>query len=296
MAKFGIQLNLRIMKAPNIVPISTPLEHGEYTTRLYEGVKKRGLRSNYEDVIVLAPGWLGRGTLHFAASALARKGHDVAVVSHGRRSIFHPNLDRQRNVHYTSRAASRATGKRGVILVGHSNGNQDIHHAAEEALVTQAEHPEDPDMYVIRAIGSLAGAGLSGRHINMREMHREVFGSAREFIGHPIEELDVVGRSMANFCAHPVLAVVEGVGASRCDVRNQAKIAITQGSLRSYHEFYLNGDGVIPKPQHRNDYHSLSGHHLTPLVNGEIMETVGELMYSDNQPQNLQLARTLNAA
>jgi pimeloyl-ACP methyl ester carboxylesterase len=279
------------MKAPEVVPISIPLNKGEYKTRLYKAEHRRGVSSDFDEVIVLAPGWLGSGTLHFAASALARQGHDVAVVSHGRTSLFSHNQDRSKHVHFAARAATQATHKRGVIMIGHSNGNQDVHHAAEAALKHQAEHPNDNSLYRIKAIGSVAGAGLSGRHINMPELRQEVFGFVREFVNHPRTELDIVARSLVNFCAHPVLSVAEGFGASRCDVRQQASTVINTNSLRSYVETYLDNDTVIPLPEDRADYTILPGTHITPIICEDTVVHIAEQLYTGNSPTTLQLAR-----
>lgn len=275
---------------PDIETLRLPLAKGGYRTKLYRGERQAGMLSDFEDVIVLAPGLLGSGTLHFAASALARRGHDVAVVSHDRTSLLHPNKDRSQHVHFTARAASQATGKRGVILIGHSNGNQDVHHAATEAIKRQTEQPDDSKLYQVRAIGSLAGAGLSGRRIYGQELYRETVGLVHELWDHPVEELDVVARSAANFVRHPVLAFVESVGAMHCDVRANASGVINAVPIRAYVETYLESDGVIPRPEDRHDYELRPGSHLTPVVCGDTITAVAEELYETNEPHGLQIA------
>lgn len=279
-------------RAPEVVPISTPQGGGRYETRLY----RRAHKSDYDDIIVLAPGWLGSGTLHFAASSLARQGHDVAVVSHGRTSIFRHNQDRSKHVHFTARAAMEATGKRGVVLVGHSNGNQDVHHAAAEALRRQTENPEDKKLYIVRAIGSMAGAGLSGHHINLREAGKQMVGGLKEFMRHPKNELDVVMRSVANGWSHPVLSLAEGMAASTCDVRPEASHVINTSPLRSYVEAYFDEDGVIPTPDDRTDYLMMHGSHLTPVICADTVTEIAEQLYNDNHPSQLQIAQYRPAA
>lgn len=279
------------MKAPEARSISAAHAKGLYTTKLYEGARKHGLRSDFDEVVILAPGWLGTGTLHFAARALARKGHDVAVVSHPNTSLFHPNKDRSKDVHFAARAASQATGKKGVILIGHSNGNQDIHHAAAEGLRRQQERPEDKSLYRINAIGAMAGAGLSGHRVNLAQLHLEAVGVAKEFVGHPIEEIDVVARSVANFCRHPGLALVEGFGAYCCDVRPEAGKVLNGSDLRSYKELYLDKDKVIKQPEGRADFAVEPGSHLTAIITSEPVTRMAESLYEDNAPTSLQLAR-----
>lgn len=276
---------------PEIVQLRMPHQKGEYRTVMYNGARPHGLPSDFDEVLVLAPGWLGSGTLHYAASRLAEAGHDVAVVSHDQTSLIHPNKDRSKHVHFTAKAAAQATGKQRVILLGHSNGSQDVHHAAAEALRRQTAEPRTLGSYQITAIGALAGAGLSGTSIRLQELYREGKGAAEALREHPVEELHVVGRSIANLLRHPFLSVIEGVAASQCDVRDEAHTVIRSGSLRAYREEYFDGDGVIPLPVDRSDYHTLPGSHLTPIVCGETMVAAAARLYEGNDPNRLQIAQ-----
>ena len=88
-----------MIKSPEIETIQSGSRSKPYKTRLYRGLTKNGMPSEFDEVIVLAPGWLGSGTLHFAATHLAQRGHDVAVVNHDNTSIWHPNKDRSQHVH-----------------------------------------------------------------------------------------------------------------------------------------------------------------------------------------------------
>jgi hypothetical protein len=144
-----------MIKRPDIETIRADSTSGVNETDLYRGVSHNGLKSDFDEVIVLSPGWLGSGTLHFAATHLAQKGHDVAVVNHDKTSIWHPNKDRSRHVHLTARAATRETNKPGVILIGHSLGNRDVHSAASAAIDRQVNNPDDPNLYRINAIGAV---------------------------------------------------------------------------------------------------------------------------------------------
>ncbi len=282
-------------KRVDIAPLKLPLANGVYETNLYQPVTD-GFPSDFEDTIVLAPGWLGSGTLHFAASSLARRGHTVAVVGHRNTSLLHPNLDRSRHVHFTAKAAAHETGRRGIILVGHSNGNQDIHHAAVEALKRQESSPDDESLYIVQAIGSLAGVGLSGQPIHAYDFHKEVKGFAKELAQHPAAEMDVVSRSIGNLLRHPIHAAVEGVSATFCDVRPHASRVINVAGLRSYEEVYFEQDGIIPKPSNRGGFEIIPGSHITPIVDQEILSSIVERLYENNSPSRLELATHTHAA
>jgi pimeloyl-ACP methyl ester carboxylesterase len=278
---------------PEIQKITTESSGRGYSTKLYKGVSKNGFPSDYDGVIVLAPGWLGSGTLHFAASHLARHGHDVAVVNHSKTSLFHPNSDRSRNVHLTAKSASVATGKKKVILAGHSLGNRDVHSASIEALKRQTKYPEDEDLYRIDAIGAIAGVGLSGKLLNGSNLVKELAGIAHDLHDHPIEELNIVGKSFANIIKHPkypLLRTVEGLGAIVCDVRPKASLFIKGSMLRNYTEVYFDNDRVIPLPDDRADYLMMQGSHVSPIVNGDLITEIARKLYEPNRPQNLYLA------
>lgn len=262
-----------------VAEIRTPKAGGEYSAQLFHGQTRDGLRSNFEDVIILAHGWLGKGTMRFVAMRLASEGHDVAVVNNSKVSLLHPNAHRSQNVHFTARAASQATGKRGVIFIGHSNGSQDVHHATGKALERQRQEPDNDELYVVRAVGAVAGAGLSGRWLHPQDMRNEALGAIKNLVEHPNEELQVVGQSILNFYRHPLLSVVEGVGAVTCDVRPDAGQFVSQGGARAYGELYLDKDGVIPLPQGRSGFEVVSGTHLTPVVDGDLLVEFAESLY-----------------
>lgn len=284
-----------MQKSLEIVPIGTEHTHGCYETSLYKGMAQRGFRSNFDEVIVFAPGWLGSGTLHYAASTLARHGHDVAVVNHPHTSIFHSSQDRSRDVHFAAQAASKATGKRGVILLGQSNGGPDVHHAAVKALEHQKDDHNNKASYFVTAVGTLAGAGLSGRHVNMAEAQFEALELAKLLWNHPIEELHVVGRSIANFVRHPVRATVEGIGAAVSDVRDDARRIIKNGNLRAYVETYNSDDRVIPRPD-RTDVQTYPGGHLASIICADTVPAIVEQLYAGNNPGSLQIAQFATAA
>lgn len=286
--------------SPEISSLRVPSGKGMYKTRLYKAVKRHGLSSDYEDTIVLAPGWLGSGTLHFAASSLARRGHNVAVVNHNHSSLFSPNAARSRHVHLTAKAAAAETGNRGIILIGHSNGNQDIHHAATEAIRRQSENPDDRSLYLIRAVGSIAGTGLSGRVIDGQGFYKEIAGLAKELVNHPVAELDIVARSLVNFMQHPLRSAAEGLSAAYCDVRLNASHLINTDimsePIRAYSEVYMEYDGVIPLPDDRDDFTVMPGSHTTPIVDSDMLECIATGLYEDNAPRRLQIAGFRSAA
>jgi hypothetical protein len=266
-------------------------------TRLYRAVTNKGISSEYDDVVVLAPGWLGSGTLHFAATHLAQQGHDVAVVSHYKTSLRHPNKQRSRNVHLTAKAASRATGKSGVILAGHSLGNRDVHTAAEAALIRQIQNPDDPKLYRINAIAAMAGVGLNGKLVDGRKLYNEVIYAAEEIQHHPIEEFDVVRRSISNFLRKPALSVVEGFTAITTDVRSSAGNYIKQMVPRAYVESYLSHDGIILKPDNRGGFDEYEGTHLGPVIDGDIISNIIQKANEDFiNPSVLEIAQFHTAA
>ncbi len=278
-----------------IETIKTPIYRGEYETSLYRGSRPNGMASDFEDVIVLAPGWLGSGTLHFAASTLARHGHDVAVVQHGKRSWLAHNAVRSQNVHFAARAASQATGKRGVIFIGHSNGGQDIHHASAKAIERQQAEPDNSELYVVRAVGAMASAGLSGRQLDLRSLGSEAIGASHNLVRHPNEELAIVGRSLWNFIKDPILAAAEGISAARCDVRPQAGQFVGNEGVRAYVEEYMDHDGVIPMPVERGGYLIRSGTHMTPLIDEGIMPELAVSLY-EQQDLTAHELRVFHAA
>ena len=141
----------------------------------------------------------------------------------------------------------------------------------------------------------MAGAGLSGHHINPHEACLEALGIVREFMDHPIEELDVVARSVVNLLKHPLLSAVEGIGAAHCDVRPHAGRTIRNGSVRAYVETYLTEDNVIPLPA-RTDYITMPGCHLTPIVCGDTILDMANRLYEPNNPESLQIAGFNQAA
>lgn len=284
------------MAKPEIEELRLPVKRGEYKTRLYRGASKNGLPSDFEDVIVLAPGIFGSGTLHFAASALAAEGHDVAVVSHSRTSIFHPNYDRSKNVHFTAKAATEATGKRGVILLGHSNGVQDIHHAAERSIRRQSQEPSNSELYIVTAVGAAAGSGLSDKLINGKNLAKEAASYVSNLTHHPSEELAVVSRSIANFARRPVSGLIEGIGALTCDIRPKAALFLGQVGVRNYCEGYLEDDGVIPLPDDRGGYYERPGTHLTPVIDREFFPELAEMLYTSADLTDHELLQYAEAA
>ncbi len=280
---------------PKIENLKLPTPRGVYETDLYRGApNKYGLTSDYDKVIVLAPGWLGSRTLKFAAKTLAQKGHDVAVVAHDKTSWRRHNKDRAQNVHYTARAASAATGKREVILAGHSHGNHDVHNAAIRALQRQEANPSDDTLYIVKGIGSLAGAGLNGKKLVTAVFDGKtgpMKAAIDELYHHPQEEVRIVAESIGNFARNPLLSILEGVSAATCDVRPHASRLIGATSLGSYVELYCDDDIIIKPPSDRADVIQLPGTHLSPVINPDLLITVADALYLPNNPKDLSLAK-----
>jgi pimeloyl-ACP methyl ester carboxylesterase len=248
---------------------------GPLTYHLWRGSGRHAESS--DALIVLLHGWLGSATMHFVAGELSMNGHDVAVVDHhthaGLATLLHPNKQRSVDAHGVTKDAALRTGKHIVHLIDHSNGNQDALHLTEHALKQGAP-------YTVRAIGAVAGVGMNGEHVHPTT----VFAEAAEHISllkqHPREELQVLGNSLRNYIAHPVLAVEEGIFASRVDCKAALDNLVDTGQIEQLTEVYLDHDRIIPPPKYRNDVIILPGSHMTPVIEPEALRYVAELLAS----------------
>jgi len=113
---------------------------------------------------------------------------------------------------------------------------------------------------------------------------------SRELVDHPIEELDVVGRSLLNLGRRPFLRGVEGLAAAKCDVRSGASQFIRKMLPRSYVESYMEEDGIISPPSDRVGFYMYPGTHLRPITDGDTMSEIVEQLQQANNPTGLDIA------
>jgi hypothetical protein len=243
-------------------------EFAEYD--FFRGVGKRALESDI--LVVMLHGWLGSQTMNYVAEEVAFRGHDAVVPIHDHhlslRNLLKPNARRSRDVHATIKHAVSMTGKKSVLLIDHSNGNQDALHVIEHAQENRAP-------YNVVGIGAVAGVGMNGKHVHVGDVVHEILEHGHLLKRHPREELQVIGRSLMNFASNPLLAVEEGLVAAYVDIRSRFEQVQTDHNTPVL-DVFLDSDHIIRAPVDAGLI--LPGSHMTPVVTPEVVTHVVDLL------------------
>lgn len=233
----------------------------------FRGIGKHAAGSEF--LVVMLHGWLGSETLNYAAEEIAWHGHDVAVPIHDHsfhvRTMLRPNHRRSQDAHVVTKHASVKTGKNQVVIIDHSNGNQDALHMVQHASTHNAR-------YHVHAVGAVAGVGMNGRVVSPLAVISESLEHAQLLVRHPRQELNVLGRSALNYLRNPFLAAQEGIVAATTNCREGYSELLKSSVVDTVLEVYLDQDHLIPPPEGRGII--LPGSHMTPVVEPEVMTYV----------------------
>ncbi len=252
--------------------------YGDNKTAKYDFYKGTGRHAAASDVtVIMLHGWLGSETMNYIAQHVAAQGHDVAVPlydhSFSLSTLLGPNKRRSQTAHAVTKHATIQTGKNQVVILDHSNGNQDALHLAERSAGNTAT-------YKIRAIGAVAGVGMNGHNINFGDVLAEAAEHIHLLTHHPKEELRVVGHSLKNYLRNPLLAIEEGLVAARIDCAGNMRKLVDSGVVGQVLEVYMDHDRLVPPAAGRGLV--MSGSHMTPVVQPDIMIHVANTLAYDS--------------
>lgn len=229
----------------------------------------KSLLGTHEGTILLLPGLLGERTMQESvAIPLANEGFNTMVVSHSRRTGLHVcNLARSIDVHRAALQAIEEThGSKTIHVIGHSKGAED----AANFMQFTNDPPEVKDIpYVIHGFGSIAGVGRNDFNPGLLDVWKEFYQHKTEIMKNIHGEVSVLRASLGSLIRNPLLAMFEGLSASRADTSELlASLAIKKAFITEY-ELYGEADRLVPKPKDRVT-ETYDGHHMTPVYRPDI--------------------------
>lgn len=223
---------------------------------------KSSLRT-HEGTVLLLPGLLGERTMQESVAVpLAQEGFNTLVVTHSRKNSFHEcNLARSKDVHKAAQQAIGETGCRTIHIIAHSKGGED----AANFMEFMHDPPEDKDIsYQVHGYGAIATVGRNGFNPGAQDIALEVWQHRGEIRKNMHNELKVFSASIGSLLRNPILAMFEGISASRADTTELLAKLAAEKVFQVEREVYGDSDRLVPKPNDR-DTETYDGHHMTPV-------------------------------
>lgn len=235
-------------------------------------------------VVVLASGLLGDGTMGHLASEIAGLGYPVAIPLYDRkgiRALLHPDQARAERLYATALEASKLKARRSrtcitnpadVILVGHSNGGQDVTRVSTHNATRQA--------FRIAAVATNASVGMQDNAPFDHVQHAGV-----RFVDVPIAQGrtpwqgQVERRAARNIVGNPLLNLEEALSCISVRCRSTLLELARMGHIGVFDESYQVGDEIIHAPKGHGDYTLYPGGHMTPVYNLGIVRNILERLH-----------------
>lgn len=217
-----------------------------------------------EGTVLLLPGLLGEHTMQESVAVpLAQEGFNTMVVSHSRRTGFHVcNLARSIDVHRAAlQAVEETKGCKTIHLVAHSKGGED----AANFMEFMYNPPEGKEIsYQIYGFGAIAAVGRNGFNPGAQDVALELWQHRTEIRKNIHNELRVLSASAGSLLRNPLLAMFEGLSASRADTTDLLAKLASEKIFQVEREVYGDSDRLVPRPKDRS-VESYEGHHMTPV-------------------------------
>jgi hypothetical protein len=233
-------------------------------------------RKTHEGTILLLPGLISENTMRESiVPPLTSEGFNVMLVDHSRRAGPHRcNLERSIDVHKAALSAVEATSDKTVHVIGHSKGGQDAISFMEYA----AKNPIKAK-YKTYGYGAVAAVGRNGKNPGIYEVIKELSGQSREIWFNVHGERSVLGKSAINLLRNPILAIAEGLTASRADTVQAVDWLKDIGVIKKEIEIYGDSDRLVPAPDDRQ-VELYEGHHMTSVYRPDVIVDIANRLVS----------------